>query len=157
VAAEEVDVRHLRRIVLTVALINFAYFFVEFAVALTAGSVSLLADSVDFLEDTAVNLLVFAALGWPLAGRALLGKAMTLVILVPAALAGWQAIQRFGDPQAPHVGPLVLASLGAIAVNGMAAWLLAKVVTTAARSVGQPSCRPGTMYSSTSRSSPWVS
>jgi len=40
---------------------------VVLAVALAAGSVSLLADSVDFLEDTAINLLLFIALGWPLA------------------------------------------------------------------------------------------
>jgi Co/Zn/Cd efflux system component len=122
-----VDPGRLRRVVLIVASLNFAYFFVEFAVALTAGSVSLLADSVDFLEDTAVNVLIFVALGWPLAHRALLGKAMTLVILAPAALVGWQAIERFGDPQAPEVVPLVVASLGAIAVNGTSAWLLVSV------------------------------
>ena len=127
VTIDELDVRRLRRVVLIVALINFAYFFVEFTVALAAGSVSLLADSVDFLEDTSVNLLVFIALGWPLARRARLGKALALVILTPAAFAGWQATQRFGDPRAPDVAPLVLASLGAIAVNGMAAWLLARV------------------------------
>lgn len=118
---------HLRRVVLAVAGLNFAYFFVEFAVALTAGSVSLLADSVDFLEDTSVNLLIFIALGWPLAHRAVLGKAMTLIILAPAALAAWKAIERFSHPQAPDVVPLVLASLGAIAVNGTSAWLLARV------------------------------
>ena len=126
-SAEQSDTRRLRLVALIVALINFAYFFVEFTVALTAGSVSLLADSVDFLEDTSINLLIFIALGWPLARRAMLGKAMTLVILVPASLAGWQAIQRFSDPQAPDVAPLVLASLGAIAVNGTASWLLARV------------------------------
>ena len=120
-------VRRLRRTVLLVALLNFAYFFVEFTVALAAGSVSLLADSVDFLEDTSVNLLVFIALGWPLAKRAVLGKAMALVILVPASFAGWQAFERFGDPRAPEVLPLVLASLGAIVVNGTAAGLLARV------------------------------
>jgi Co/Zn/Cd efflux system component len=127
VPAEELDARRLRRVVLIVAVINFAYFFVEFTVALTAGSVSLLADSVDFLEDTSVNLLVFIALGWPLGRRAMLGKAMALIILVPASLAGWQAIQRFSDPQAPDVLPLVFASLGAIAVNGTAAWLLSRL------------------------------
>ena len=68
--AEEPPTERLQRIVLIVAMLNFAYFFVEFAVALAAGSVSLLADSVDFLEDTAINLLIFIALGWPLARRA---------------------------------------------------------------------------------------
>lgn len=117
----------LRRIVLVVALINFAYFFVEFSVALVAGSVSLLADSVDFLEDTAINLLIFVALGWPLARRALMGKGMALVILGPATVAGFAAIRRFADPVAPDVLPVVLASLGAIAVNGTSGWLLAGV------------------------------
>ena len=121
------DAGRLRRVVLIVAVLNFAYFFVEFTVALAAGSVALLADSVDFLEDTSVNLLVFVALGWPMAQRALLGKAMALVILGPATVAGWQAVQRFSDPVAPDVAPLVLASLGAIAFYGTSAWLLVSV------------------------------
>jgi Co/Zn/Cd efflux system component len=119
--------RRLRRTVLVVATLNFGYFFVEFTVALFAGSISLLADSVDFLEDTAVNLLIFIALGWPLARRAVVGKAMTVVILGPAAVAAWQAVQRFSDPTAPDVVPVVLASLGAIAINGTSAWLLVGV------------------------------
>lgn len=121
------DARRLRRAVLVVAGLNFSYFFVEFTVALTAGSVSLLADSVDFLEDTSINLLIFIALGWPLARRALLGRAMALIILGPASVAAWTAIQRFSDPVAPQVVPLVLASLGAIVVNGTSAWVLVNV------------------------------
>jgi Co/Zn/Cd efflux system component len=112
---------------MVVAILNLLYFFVEFAVALMAGSVSLLADSVDFLEDTAINLLIFLALGWPLARRAAMGKAMALIILGPAAVAGWEAIQRFPEPLAPDVVPVVLASLGAIAINGTSAGLLASV------------------------------
>ncbi len=124
---EQLDSGRLRRIVLTVAILNLSYFFIEFGVALAAGSVSLLADSVDFLEDTAINLLIFAALGWPLAKRAMMGKVMALVILGPAGVAGWEAIQRFADPVAPKVVPVVLVSLGAIAINGTSAWLLARV------------------------------
>jgi len=123
----QLDARRLRRIVLVVAVLNLSYFFVEFSVALAAGSVALLADSVDFLEDTAINLLIFIALGWPLAKRAAMGKVMALVILGPAAVAAWQAIQRFSDPVAPDVVPVVLASLGAIAINGTSAWLLVRV------------------------------
>ena len=54
----------LRRAVALVALLNLAYAGVEGAVALSIGSVSLFADAVDFLEDTAVNVLIFVALGW---------------------------------------------------------------------------------------------
>ena len=117
----------LRRVVLAVALLNLSYFFVEFAVALEAGSVSLLADSVDFLEDTAINLLIFVALGWPMARRAAMGKTMAVILLAPASVAVWQAVQAFSDPVAPDTSPVVLASLGAIGVNGVSAWLLVRV------------------------------
>jgi Co/Zn/Cd efflux system component len=122
-----VDPGRLGRVVLVVAGLNLAYFFVEFAIALTAGSVALLADSVDFLEDTAVNLLIYLALGWELRRRALVGKVMAVVILGPAALAGCEAIQRFAAPVAPEVLPVVLASLGAIVINGTSAILLTTV------------------------------
>lgn len=121
------DRHRLRRVVLVVAGLNFGYFFVEFVVALAAGSVALLADSVDFLEDAAVNVLIFIALGWPLVRRAVMGKVMALLILAPACLAGWEAIQRVAAPVPPQVLPLVLASVGAIVVNGASAALLASV------------------------------
>ncbi|NKE10675.1 MULTISPECIES: cation transporter [Kocuria] len=121
------DAGRVRRAVLTAALLNFGYFFVEFFVALGSGSVSLLADSVDFLEDTSINLLIFIALGWPLAKRAVMGKLMSLVILAPAAFATWEAIQRFAAPEAPDVLPIVLASLGAVVINGASALILARV------------------------------
>jgi Co/Zn/Cd efflux system component len=121
------DAGRVRRVVLLVAAINLAYFFVEFSVAVVADSVSLLADSVDFLEDTSLNLLVFIALGWPLVRRSVMGKVMSLVILGPAVFAGWEAAQRFADPVAPDVVPVVLASLGAVAVNGTSAALLSSV------------------------------
>jgi hypothetical protein len=61
--AEKLD-EGLRRIVGRVALLNLAYFGVEFSVALAIGSVSLFADSIDFLEDTSINFLILIALGW---------------------------------------------------------------------------------------------
>lgn len=119
--------RRVRRAVLTVAALNLGYFFVEFFVALGAGSVSLLADSVDFLEDTSINLLIVVALGWALAQRAVMGKVMALVILAPAAFAAWKAVGRFTAPEAPEVLPIVLASLGAVLINGASAVIIARV------------------------------
>ena len=95
-----VEPRRLRRIVLVVAGLNLAYAVVEAAVALAIGSVSLLADSVDFVEDTAVNLLIALALGWPLARRAVVGHVLALIILVPALVAAWQAVVKAFDPVA---------------------------------------------------------
>ncbi|MCA0336178.1 MAG: cation transporter [Actinobacteria bacterium] len=116
----------LRRVVLVVAALNFGYFWVETAVALAIGSVALLADGVDFLEDLAVNLLIALALAWPLRRRAVAGKVMAAVILMPAAVALWQAVAKFRHPEAPDVTSLVVVSLGAVMVNGVSAWLLAR-------------------------------
>jgi len=56
----------LRAAVLVVALLNLAYFGVEFAVALAIASVSLFADSIDFLEDTAVKPYQIDRMLWQL-------------------------------------------------------------------------------------------
>lgn len=116
--------RALKRTVLIVALLNFGYFFVEGAVAVAIGSVSLFADSVDFLEDTAVNLLIFVALGWPLAHRAKAGRAMAIIILLPAVAAMWQAVAKFQNPEAPDPLSLVLTAGGAVVINSICAVLL---------------------------------
>lgn len=116
----------LRRTVLLVALLNLAYFFVEIGVALAIGSVSLFADSVDFLEDTAVNLLIFIALGFSLANRSRMGKVMAGIILLPAVAALVQAVLKFSRPDAPDVTSLVVTAGGAIVVNAVCAWLLAR-------------------------------
>jgi Co/Zn/Cd efflux system component len=117
----------LRRTVLAVAGLNLAGFSVEVVVALAIGSVALVADSVDFLEDTAVNLLIALALGWPLAHRAVAGRVMAGVILLPALAAAWQAVAKAGDPVPPSFWPLALTAGGAAVVNGASALLLARV------------------------------
>lgn len=115
----------LRRVVLLVALLNLAYFGVEFAVALRIGSVSLFADSVDFLEDASINLLIFVALTWSPSRRALVGKALAAIILVPGLATLWTAWQKFAVPMAPAPIPLTLAGGGALIVNLTCALLLA--------------------------------
>lgn len=117
----------LRRAVLLVAALNLAGAAVEATVALRIGSASLLADSVDFLEDTAINALIALALGRPLAQRARAGRAMALVILVPALAAAWQVVAKALDPTPPSPWPLALTALGAAVVNGACALVLARV------------------------------
>ena len=116
----------LRRVVLTVAVLNLAYFSVEFAVALAIGSVSLFADSVDFLEDASVNLLILAALGWSARRRAQVGMALAAILLVPGLATLWTAWQKFHLPVAPDPLPLSLAGLVALAVNLSCAFMLAR-------------------------------
>lgn len=116
----------LRNVVITVAVLNLAYFGVEFAVARAIGSVSLFADSVDFLEDAAVNLLIALALGWSATGRAKVGMALAALLLVPGLATVWMAWSKFQAPLPPEPFALSVTGLGALTVNLSCALLLAK-------------------------------
>jgi Co/Zn/Cd efflux system component len=116
----------LRQTVLLVAILNLAYFGVEFGVAVAIGSVSLFADSVDFLEDASINLLIAVGLGWSAENRARLGMVLAAVILVPVAATLWTAWQKFSFPVPPQPVPLTLTGAGAFLVNFASAFLLAR-------------------------------
>ena len=115
-----------RRAVLIVALLNLAYFGVEFAVGLAIGSVSLFADSVDFLEDASINLLIFVAAAWTLLRRSRVGSVLALIILAPAIATIWTAIVKILNPSTPDPLPLSLAAAGALVVNVVCALILVR-------------------------------
>ena len=114
-----------RSAVATVGLLNFAYFVVEFAVALHIGSVSLFADSVDFLEDASVNLLILLAIGWSARNRARTGMLLSVILLVPGAATLWTAWHSFLNPAPPQPLALSVTGLGALSVNLSCAFILA--------------------------------
>ncbi len=116
----------LRRSVIFVAVANLAYFFVEFGVAQRINSVSLYADSVDFLEDAAINILIFIALGWSLKNRALVGMVLASLLLIPTAAVIWTAWQKFGNPAPPEPWILSITGLGALIVNIVCAFILGR-------------------------------
>jgi Co/Zn/Cd efflux system component len=117
---------NLRRVVIVVAVLNLAYFGVEFAVAIAIGSVSLFADSIDFLEDASLNLLIAFALGWSATGRARLGMVLAGILLIPGLATLWAAWGKFMAPMPPAPLPLTLAGLGALAINLSCAFMLAR-------------------------------
>lgn len=121
----------LRRAVAIVAVLNLAYFGIEFSAALAIGSVALFADSIDFFEDAAVNLLILAALGWTAVARARVGMALAGILLIPALAALWTAWAKLAEPVAPDPLTLSLVGAGALAVN-----LTAAAVLTGARGEG---------------------
>ena len=125
-SAIEGDDQALRRTVVVVALLNCAYFGVEFAVGLAIGSVSLLADSVDFLEDASVNFLIAFALKWSARAKARLGMLLALVLLAPAIAGFWTAWQKLSLLAPPAPVPLTLTGFGALFVNLTCALMLAK-------------------------------
>jgi len=116
----------LRAAVILVALLNLAYFCVEFAVALAIGSVSLFADSVDFLEDASINILIAVAMGWNARRRAHLGMLLAAILLAPALAGLWTAWQKLASPVPPAPLPLTLTGIGALAINLSCALILAR-------------------------------
>lgn len=116
----------LRRTVRLVALLNLAYFGVEFAVARSIGSVSLFADSIDFLEDAAVNAVILVALGWSAQRRSLVGMALAGILLVPGLSTLWTAYQKMVHPVPPDAALLSATGLGALAINLFCAYRLAR-------------------------------
>jgi len=114
----------LRNVIGLVALLNFAYFGIEFTVALAIGSVSLFADSVDFLEDAAVNLLIFMALAWSAKQRARVGMALSGILLLPALAMLWALWSKFNVPVPPEPLSLSVTGLGALVVNLSCAFML---------------------------------
>lgn len=116
----------LHRVVLWVALLNLAYFGVEFATARLIGSVSLFADSIDFLEDASVNFLILVALGWSAVYRARLGMVLAGILLIPGLATLWTVWVKFNDPIPPAFVPLSLAGLGALIINLTCAFMLAQ-------------------------------
>lgn len=116
----------LRRAVRWVALLNLAWFFVEFGVARRIGSVSLFADSVDFLEDASVNLLILMALNWSAKARARVGMAMAGILLVPAAATVWTGANKVLAMVPPESVSLTLTGFGALIINLGCAFMLAR-------------------------------
>ncbi|MET3665013.1 cation transporter [Caulobacter sp. 1776] len=115
-----------RSAVRLVALLNLAYFAVEMVVALRIGSVSLLADSADFFEDAAVNFLILAALGWSASRRAKVGTALSAILLIPVLAFVWTLWRKLGAPTPPEPLALSATGLGALAVNLVCAFVLAR-------------------------------
>jgi len=116
----------LRRVVRLVAVLNLAYFGIEFTVARMIGSVSLFADSIDFLEDASVNFLILAALGRTARNRARVGLALAGILLVPGLATLWTAWEKFNSPISPDPGLLSLTGAGALAVNLSCAFMLVR-------------------------------
>lgn len=124
--SSEHDAAPLRRAVKFVALANLAYFCVEYGVARRIGSVSLFADSIDFLEDATVNFLILMALAWPSRRRAHVGRALSLVLLVPGISVAVSAWAKFRFPAPPEPWLLTGTGAGAFVVNLCCALLLAR-------------------------------
>jgi len=116
----------LRPVVARVAALNIGFFGIEIAVALAIGSIALIADSLDFLEDAAINLLIFAGIGWSVRNRARLGMVLAAILVIPGLATAYAAWEKFSDLTPPAPLALTLTGLAALAVNLACAAMLAR-------------------------------
>jgi len=116
----------LRRVAWTVAILNLAYFGVEFVVALTIESLSLFADSIDFLEDASINILILIALGYRADVRARVGKVLAGMILIPGMATLVSAWDKFYSLTIPDSHALSITGMGALVINFVCALILSK-------------------------------
>jgi Co/Zn/Cd efflux system component len=120
------DSAAVRRAVKIVALLNLAYFAVEFTLARSIASVSLFADSIDFLEDATVNFLILVALPWSAHRRSRVGMLLAIILLIPGLATLWTAWEKLSVPVVPDATLLSATGAGALAVNLFCAFLLAR-------------------------------
>ena len=120
------NVPALRKTVLIVAVLNFAYFVIEFYFGRLFNSVSLISDSVDFLEDTSINILIALAIGWTLRKRQITSYFLAAVLLVPGIAFIWNAIHQILSPEVPEGAGMSYVGLGALVVNITCAILISR-------------------------------
>lgn len=116
----------LRRTVLLVAALNFAYFIIEFIFGRLYNSLALLSDSIDFLEDASINLLIVLALAWPISKRKYVSYLLASLLLVPGVAFLWNAVSKLLDPVTPLGEGMSAVALGALVVNFSCALLVAR-------------------------------
>jgi cobalt-zinc-cadmium efflux system protein len=124
---------------LTVALVLVTSFMVvEVVAGVVANSLALISDAAHMLTDAgAIGLALFAArlAGRPAGGQFTfgLGRAEILsaqvngaVLLVLAAILGWEAVHRLADPREVEGTIVVAVGVAGASVNLAAAWALSK-------------------------------
>ncbi len=117
---------NLRKTVLVVASLNLLYFGVEFYYGHLFDSVALVGDSIDFLEDASVNILIALAIGWSLKRRRQTSYALALLLLLPGVAFLWNAIHQLFSPEVPQGKGMGIVGAGALIVNLVCAFLIAK-------------------------------
>ena len=104
----------LKKFVFIVGLLNLAYFFIEFIVALNIKSVSLFADSIDFLEDASVNFLIFFTLYFTLEKRIVISIILATIMLIPVLATIWAVWNQLIIQEPPNPFGLSLIVFGEI-------------------------------------------
>src|SRR6185436_2180293 len=127
-----------RRYLIIALILLTAFMIFEVVVAIMAGSLALLSDSGHMLSDVgaiavslwAIRLAARPATGvWTFGGKRaeiLSAAANGITLLVVGALVAFEAVRRLVEPPPVQGAPVLAVALLGVAVNLVAAWVLAK-------------------------------
>lgn len=114
-----------RKVLITILLINFAFFIIEMATGFISESMSLVADSLDMLADSVVYALSLFAVGGTMIRKKRIAR-LAGYFQITLALIGFIEVLRrfFGVGNTPDFGTMILVSVFALMANSICLYLL---------------------------------
>jgi len=116
-----------RKLLITVLLINFAFFLIEISTGFISKSMGLVADSLDMLADSFVYGISLFAVGGTLTRKKNIAKTAGYFQLILAVTGFIEVLRRFfGIEKMPDFSIMVIVSVFALIANGICLYLLQK-------------------------------
>ncbi len=121
------DRQHQRKLLKTVLIINFSFFFIEMAAGYLAQSMGLIADSLDMLADSFVYILSLIAVGSTMAKKLHVARVSGYFQLLLAFLGFAEVVRRFlGTAEHPNYLIMMVVAALALVANAISLWLFSQ-------------------------------
>lgn len=119
--------KNQRKLLLTVLVINFAFFIIEMTTGVISKSMGLVADSLDMLADSFVYGISLFAVGGTLTRKKRIAK-LAGYFQITLAIIGFAEVLRrfFGAEKMPDFSTMIIVSIFALIANGICLYLLQK-------------------------------
>ena len=123
--AEDVEItesKQQRKILITVLIINFAFFLIEMTTGFISKSMGLVADSLDMLADSIVYGLSLYAVGGTLMRKKKVARLAGYFQITLAVVGFIEVLRRFfGAESMPEFSTMIIVSIFALIANGIKA------------------------------------
>ena len=133
ISTEQVDIvineskTNQSRLLWSVLIINFIFFFIEMSTGIISNSMGLVADSLDMLADSFVYGLSLLAVGGTVLKKKRIAKYAGYFQLILATIGVIEVIRRFlGFEALPVFSTMIIVSIFALIANGICLYLLHK-------------------------------
>lgn len=116
-----------KKLLWTVLLINFTFFFIEMTTGLISKSMGLVADSLDMLADSFVYGISLFAVGGTFIRKKRIAKLAGYFQITLAIIGFIEVLRRFfGAEKLPNFSTMIIVSILALIANGICLYILQK-------------------------------